>query len=70
MCDTLLIELLTEELPPKSLAKLGLALREHMQKSLADAGFIESGNQGHWYATPRRLAVQFVDCLATIWPTV
>jgi len=65
MRDTLLIELLTEELPPKSLAKLGLALREHMQKSLADAGFIESGNQGHWYATPRRLAVQFADCLAT-----
>ena len=64
MRETLLIELLTEELPPKSLAKLGLALREQMQKSLADAGFIDPTNHGHWYATPRRLAVQFADCLA------
>ena len=64
MRETLLIELLTEELPPKSLAKLGLAFREQMQKSLADAGFIDSANQGKWFATPRRLAVQFVDCQA------
>ena len=65
MRETVLIELLTEELPPKSLAKLGLAFREQMQKSLADAGFIDSVNQGKWFATPRRLAVQFTDCLAT-----
>lgn len=65
MKETLLIELLTEELPPKSLAKLGLAFREHMQKSLAEAGFIETGNAGQWFATPRRLALQFADCLAT-----
>lgn len=65
MRDTLLIELLTEELPPKSLAKLGLAFREHMQKALAEAGFIEHANAGQWFATPRRLAVQFADCLAT-----
>ena len=65
MRETLLIELLTEELPPKSLAKLGLAFREQMQKSLADAGFIDSENQGKWFATPRRLALQFADCLAT-----
>jgi glycyl-tRNA synthetase beta chain len=65
MRETLLIELLTEELPPKSLAKLGLALREQLQKSLADGGFIEPANQGNWYATPRRLALQFTDCLAT-----
>ena len=63
MKATLLIELLTEELPPKSLAKLGLSFREQMQKSLAEAGFIEAGNAGHWFATPRRLALQFDDCL-------
>lgn len=63
MKATLLIELLTEELPPKSLAKLGLSFREQMQKSLATAGFIEAGNEGRWYATPRRLAMQFDDCL-------
>ncbi|MCX7165861.1 MAG: glycine--tRNA ligase subunit beta [Rhodocyclales bacterium] len=63
MKATLLIELLTEELPPKSLAKLGLAFREQMQKALADAGFIEAGNEGRWFATPRRLALQFDACL-------
>jgi len=63
MKTTLLIELLTEELPPKSLAKLGLSFREQMQKSLAAAGFIEAGNEGRWFATPRRLAMQFDDCL-------
>lgn len=65
MKDTLLIELLTEELPPKSLAKLGLAFREQVQKSLAEAGFIAESNAGQWFATPRRLALQFADCLAT-----
>ncbi len=65
MKDMLLIELLTEELPPKSLARLGLAFREHVQKALAEAGFIEAGNAGRWYATPRRLALQFDDCLET-----
>ena len=59
MKTTLLIELLTEELPPKSLAKLGLSFREQMQKTLAEAGFIDAGNEGRWFATPRRLALQF-----------
>jgi glycyl-tRNA synthetase beta chain len=34
-----------------------------MQKALAEAGFIEAANAGRWYATPRRLALQFDDCL-------
>lgn len=63
MKATLLIELLTEELPPKSLAKLGLSFREQMQKALAEAGFIAADNAGRWFATPRRLALQFDDCL-------
>jgi glycyl-tRNA synthetase beta chain len=63
MKATLLIELLTEELPPKSLAKLGLSFLEQMQKALAEAGFIEAGNAGRWFATPRRLALQFDECL-------
>jgi len=63
MKTTLLIELLTEELPPKSLAKLGLSFREQMQKALSEAGFIDAGNEGRWYATPRRLALQFDECL-------
>ncbi|OHC61742.1 MAG: glycine--tRNA ligase subunit beta [Rhodocyclales bacterium GWA2_65_19] len=63
MKATLLIELLTEELPPKSLARLGLSFREQMQKALAEAGFIDAANVGRWFATPRRLALQFDDCL-------
>ena len=63
MKATLLIELLTEELPPKSLAKLGLSFREQMQKALSEAGFIEAGNAGRWFATPRRRALQFDECL-------
>ncbi len=65
MKDTLLIELFTEELPPKSLAKLGLSFRDGVQKSLVDAGFVAAGNEGRWFATPRRLALAFDDCLET-----
>jgi glycyl-tRNA synthetase beta chain len=65
MNATLLIELLTEELPPKSLTKLGRSFLEQMQKSLADAGFIAPDNAGQYFATPRRLAVEFKDCRAT-----
>ncbi len=63
MKATLLVELLTEELPPKSLAKLGQVFHEQMQKSLAEAGFIVADNTGRWFATPRRLAVQFPNVL-------
>jgi glycyl-tRNA synthetase beta chain len=59
MTDTLLVELLTEELPPKSLARLGEAFREALQAALAEAGFIERDNAGRWLATPRRLAAVF-----------
>ncbi|MFZ3036839.1 MAG: glycine--tRNA ligase subunit beta [Rugosibacter sp.] len=65
MKATLLIELLTEELPPKSLTKLGLSFLEQMQKSLAEAGFIAPDNTGQYFATPRRLALEFKDCLET-----
>ncbi|MBH1962368.1 MAG: glycine--tRNA ligase subunit beta, partial [Rhodocyclales bacterium] len=65
MNATLLIELLTEELPPKSLTKLGLSFLEQMQKTLAEAGFIAADNAGQYFATPRRLALEFKDCLET-----
>mgnify|MGYP005811683345 CR=1 FL=1 len=60
----LLIELLSEELPPKSLPRLGSALYAALQQALAEAGFIAADNAGEWFATPRRLAVLFHDCLA------
>ncbi|CAB1367411.1 glycine--tRNA ligase subunit beta [Denitratisoma oestradiolicum] len=65
MKQTLLIELLTEELPPKSLARLAQAFYDQVQKSLFEAGFIEAATEGRWFATPRRLALQFADVLTT-----
>ncbi len=53
--DTLLVELGTEELPPKALKSLGLAFRDGIVRGLQERqlGF---GNV-RWFATPRRLAV-------------
>ena len=39
--DTLLVELLTEELPPKALARLGQAFADALQGRLARDGFLE-----------------------------
>src|SRR5277367_2056761 len=51
----LLFELLTEELPPRTLAALSLALTEGLAKGLDTAGIPHGKVQG--FATPRRLAV-------------
>ncbi len=61
---TLLVELLTEELPPKSLARLGEALRKALTDDLAQDGFLAAGSQSCVFATPRRLAVQATQVLA------
>ena len=61
---TLLVELLTEELPPKSLARLGEALRKTLTDDLAQDGFLAAGSQSCVFATPRRLAVQATQVLA------
>jgi len=53
--ETLLIELGTEELPPKDLKTLGLAFRDGI---VAGLGQRELGHgEVRWYASPRRLAV-------------
>ncbi|ACC69598.1 glycine--tRNA ligase subunit beta [Paraburkholderia phymatum] len=54
---TLLVELLTEELPPKALARLGDAFAESIAQRLAARDLIEGELQFERYATPRRLAV-------------
>ena len=54
--DSLLIELLTEELPPKALKRLSIAFADAMRDSLKDKGFIEH-DDFEAFATPRRLAV-------------
>ncbi|WP_321947262.1 glycine--tRNA ligase subunit beta [Paraburkholderia sp. J10-1] len=54
---TLLVELLTEELPPKALARLGDAFAEGIAQRLAARDLIEGDLAFERYATPRRLAV-------------
>ncbi|MCL4470771.1 MAG: glycine--tRNA ligase subunit beta [Gammaproteobacteria bacterium] len=56
MQDTLLIELLTEELPPKSLNTLGQVFASGIFEELKKRGFVADGGFTA-YATPRRLAV-------------
>ena len=57
--ETLLIELGTEELPPKSLKSLATAFYQSIKTQL------ESNDLGYsdikWFATPRRLAIQVYD---------
>jgi glycyl-tRNA synthetase beta chain len=57
MQDALLTELLTEELPPKSLQTLGARFAEGVFQRLAEQGFAERTAKFEAYATPRRLAV-------------
>lgn len=53
--DNLLIEIGTEELPPKSLAKLALAFRDNIHTEFSDNDLVF--NHVNWHASPRRLAV-------------
>jgi len=53
----LLVELLTEELPPKALRKLGLAFGDGLRAALDKHGLLAGGCETRHYATPRRLAV-------------
>ncbi len=56
MTQTLLVELLTEELPPKALARLGKSFATLLRDALAKQAFLEDDSALQWYATPRRLA--------------
>ena len=58
MSQTLLIELLTEELPPKALNNLGNHFAAAIVDGLEKAQLIEGKPQFIAYASPRRLAVQ------------
>ncbi len=55
MRATLLVEIVTEELPPKPLRALSEAFSEGLSRALASAGL--AGEKGRAFATPRRLAV-------------
>ena len=57
MNQTLLVELLTEELPPKALAKLGEAFAAGIANGLKSRDFLEADSITTAFASPRRLAV-------------
>lgn len=61
---TLLIEVFTEELPPKSLRKLGDAFAAAISTSIQAAGLSTSESIITSFASPRRLAVQITHVLS------
>jgi glycyl-tRNA synthetase beta chain len=54
---TLLVELLTEELPPKSLKELAGAFGWNLYSELKEGNFIADDGAASIFATPRRIAV-------------
>ena len=63
MTRPLLIELFTEELPPKALSRISEAFAQSLLNSLIDRGLAKAGVSIDRFATPRRLAVRFADVL-------
>ncbi|MDR1529298.1 MAG: glycine--tRNA ligase subunit beta [Burkholderiales bacterium] len=57
MTDTLLIELLTEELPPKALKQLSASFAALITGSLRNQNFLSASSEMIAWGTPRRLAV-------------
>ena len=57
MSKILLIELVTEELPPKALKRLSEAFAELFTQSLTAQGFVSENSEILSWGTPRRLAV-------------
>ena len=60
----LLVELQTEELPPKALEKLSAAFAHGVEQNLKSRGFLLEGSVTTAYGAPRRLAVHISDVLA------
>ena len=54
---TLVVELFTEELPPKALKRLGEAFADGIATGLKSRGYLDPGSAIAPFATPRRLAV-------------
>ncbi|WP_306395061.1 glycine--tRNA ligase subunit beta [Telluria beijingensis] len=61
MNQTLLVELQTEELPPKALVKLGAAFAAGIANGLKARDFLEADSSVTTHATPRRLAVTITN---------
>jgi glycyl-tRNA synthetase beta chain len=57
MSANLLVELFTEELPPKALKRLGDAFAAGLVEGLKGSGLLDATSKAKAFATPRRLAV-------------
>lgn len=57
--NTFLVEIGTEELPPKALRQLAQAFADQLTQEIDQAGL--SHQAVEWYATPRRLAVKVLS---------
>ena len=64
MTAPLLVELFTEELPPKALQRLGEAFAHGLRDELASNGLLASDCAAEIFATPRRLAVRLSQVLS------
>lgn len=62
---SLLVELHTEELPPKALKKLSEAFADGVAKSLRAQNFLQQDSVVTSYGAPRRMAVLITDVLET-----
>lgn len=62
--QNLLVELLTEELPPKALKKLAVAFADGIEKNLRQQNLVTEASHRTVFATPRRLAVHLTAVLA------
>jgi glycyl-tRNA synthetase beta chain len=68
MIATLLVELFTEELPPKALGRLGESFAAGVEAGLRKRGFLAADSRATDYATPRRLAVSLPGVRAASEP--
>lgn len=57
--DNLIVEIGTEELPPKSLIKLASSFAQNIEKAFLENSF--SFSEVKWFASPRRLAVYVTE---------
>ena len=63
MSANLLVELFTEELPPKALKRLGEAFAGGIVEGLKSSGLLDATSKAKAFATPRRLAVYIYSVL-------
>ena len=63
MSANLLVELFTEELPPKALKRLGDAFAGGIVEGLKGSGLLDATSKSKAFATPRRLAVYISSVL-------